>query len=314
MRRSWTLALVVLPVVAACGGGRAPEAAVPPAAPSPAITPADLKLRSAIFADDSMLGRRAGTVGNVSGNAYIAGELARLGLKPAGDSGGFLQRVPLTSYALDTARTALRAGASALAAFSDFYPYQPTFAVPVRPINGAQLVYVGAPADSAAWPTREALQGKLVVFRSAGDGQSIGAPNLGPQGPFGQVAGIAVTHIDPLIGQFGDYLRAPRVEVKAGDQAPPGVTQPRMLFVPDGVGREALRQAARRAQAGRGRPDGAGRRRLRGQGSPGDERRGGARRLRPGAPRRVRRARRAQRRDRHRGRRWITTASAPTTR
>ena len=93
--------------------------------------------------------------------------------------------------------------------------------MPVRPINGAQLVYVGAPSDSAAWPTREALQGKLVVFRSSGDGQSIGAPNLGPQGPFGQVAGIAVTHIDPLIGQFGDYLRAPRVEVKAGDQAPP---------------------------------------------------------------------------------------------
>jgi hypothetical protein len=232
MRRSWILALVVLPVVAACGGGHAPEAAVPAGGTVPAITPADLKLRSAIFADDSMLGRRAGTVGNVRGNAYIAGELARLGLKPAGDSGGFLQRVPLTSYALDTARTALRAGASALAAFSDFYPYQPTFAVPVRPINGAQLVYVGAPSDSAAWPTREALQGKLVVFRSSGDGQSIGTPNLGPQGPFGQVAGIAVTHIDPLIGQFGDYLRAPRVEVKAGDQAPPGVTQPRMLFLP----------------------------------------------------------------------------------
>jgi hypothetical protein len=104
MRRSWTLALVVLPVVAACGGGRAPEAAVPAGGTVPAITPADLKLRSAIFADDSMLGRRAGTVGNVRGNAYIAGELARLGLKPAGDSGGFLQRVPLTSYALDTAR------------------------------------------------------------------------------------------------------------------------------------------------------------------------------------------------------------------
>ena len=58
--------------------------------------------------------------------------------------------MPLTSYALDTARTALRAGASALAPFSDFYPYQPTFAVPVRPIDGAQLVYIGAPADSAA--------------------------------------------------------------------------------------------------------------------------------------------------------------------
>src|SRR5215207_10483698 len=164
MRRLHTLALLIVPALTACGGGRAAEPVPPAAGTVAAITPADLKRRTLIFADDSMLGRRAGTVGNVRGNAYIAGELARLGLKPAGDSGGFLQRVPLTSYALDTARTALRAGASALAAFSDFYPYQPTFAVPVRPINGAQLVYVGAPADSAAWPTREALQGKLVVF------------------------------------------------------------------------------------------------------------------------------------------------------
>ena len=42
-----------------------------------------------------MLGRRAGTIGNVRGNAYIVAELTRLGLKPAGDAGGFLQRVPL---------------------------------------------------------------------------------------------------------------------------------------------------------------------------------------------------------------------------
>ena len=59
------------------------------------------------------------------------------------------------------------------------------------------------------------------MFRSAGDGQSLGAPDLGPQGPFGQMAGIAVTHIDPLLGQFGDYLRAPRVEVKAATRRRP---------------------------------------------------------------------------------------------
>ncbi len=231
MRRSWILALM-LPIGAACGGGRPPEAVAPTGATVAAITPADLKRRSLIFADDSMLGRRAGTEGNVRGNAYIAGELARLGLKPAGDDGGYLQRVPLASYALDTTRTALQAGGNKLRAFADYYPYQPTFAVPVRPLDGAQIVYVGAPADSATWPSREALQGKLVLFRSTGDGPSIGAPDLGPQSRFAQVAGIAVTHIDPLLGQFADYLRAPRVEVKTGDQPPPGVTQPRMLFVP----------------------------------------------------------------------------------
>ncbi|MEP6688902.1 MAG: M28 family peptidase [Gemmatimonadales bacterium] len=232
MRRIRTLALLLLPIGAACGGGHAPEAVAPAGPTTTAITAADLKRRSLIFAADSMLGRRAGTAGNVRGNAYIAGELARLGLKPAGDDGGYLQRVPLASYALDTTRTAIQAGGTKLAAFTDYYPYQATFAVPVRPIDGAQIVYVGAAADSATWPTREALQGKLVLFRSAGDGGSISTPDLGPKGRFAQVAGFAVTHIDPLLGQFADYLRAPRVEVKDGDQPPPGVTQPRMLFVP----------------------------------------------------------------------------------
>jgi hypothetical protein len=233
MRRSWTLALFVAPIAAACGGGgRAPEAVAPAGATTAAITPADLKRRSLIFADDSMQGRRAGTAGNVRGNAYIANELARLGLKPGGDDGGYLQRVPLASYTLDTTRTALQAGGTRLTVFTDYFPYQASFAVPVRPLNGAEVVYVGGGADSAAWPTREALQGKLVLYRSSGDGGSINTPDLGPGGRFGQVAGFAVTEIDPLLGQFGDYLRAPRTEVKESEQPPPGVTQPRMLFIP----------------------------------------------------------------------------------
>ena len=86
MRRSWSLALVLLS--AACGGTRSPAPPAPTGGTTAAITAADLKSRSYIFADDSMLGRRAGTSGNVRGNAYIAGELARLGLKPGGDDGG----------------------------------------------------------------------------------------------------------------------------------------------------------------------------------------------------------------------------------
>src|SRR5215207_7482126 len=131
MRRLHTLALLIVPALTACGGGRAAEPVAPAAGTTAAITPADLKRRSLVFADDSMLGRRAGTAGNVRGNAYIAAELARLGLKPAGDDGGYLQRVPLASYSLDTTRTALQAGGQRLAPFTDYYPYQATFAVPV---------------------------------------------------------------------------------------------------------------------------------------------------------------------------------------
>jgi peptidase M28-like protein len=239
MHRSWALALALLPA-AACGGARTPAPPAPAGATTPAITAADLKTRSYIFADDSMQGRRAGTAGNVRGNAYIAGELARLGLKPGGDNGGYLQRIPLTSYSVDSARANLRAGTTALAPFRDYLPDQPTFAVPVRSLDGAQVVYIGTIGDTAALPPREALKGKLVVFRSQANGSSLGAPDLSPQGHLGAVAGIAVTQIDPLLEQFADYLRAPRLELKESADAPPGVTQPRMLFVPTAAAEKFL--------------------------------------------------------------------------
>jgi hypothetical protein len=233
MRRSWSLALAL--ISAACGGARTPAPPAPAGATAPAITAADLKTRSYIFADDSMQGRRAGTLGNVRGNAYIAGELARLGLKPGGDDGGYLQRIPLTSYSVDTARANLRAGSTVLAPFRDYVPYQPTFAVPARSLDGAQVVYIGTGADTAALPSREALKGKVVLVRSQPSGNSLGTPDLSPQGRFGEIAGIAITQIDPLLSQFADYLRAPRIEVREADAIPPGVTQPRMLFVPTGA-------------------------------------------------------------------------------
>jgi hypothetical protein len=180
-----------------------------------------------------MLGRRAGTRGNVRGNAYIAAEAARFGLKPAGDSGGFLQHVPLVSYALDSAAATLHAGTLTLAPFGDYYPYQPIYAVPARPIAGAPIVYLGTVADSASYPSREALQGKLVVFRSSSTSStSLGAPDLSPQGRLGLIAGIAITQIDPLIAQFATSFRTPKLEIKGSIHAPPGATQPRILFLP----------------------------------------------------------------------------------
>src|SRR5690242_18338640 len=239
MRLSRLIALAVLPVLWSCAGARPPEAKTGQPAPSggttAAITPTDLKARISIFADDSMLGRRAGTVGNVRGNAYIAAEAGRLGLKPAGDSGSFLQHVPLVSYALDSAGATLAAGSGSLAPFADYYPYQPVFAVPARPIAGAPIVYLGAIADSASLPSRDALKGKLVVFRSEATGNNLGAPDLSSPGRLGLIAGIAITHIDPLIAKYATSFRSPRLEIKGAIQAPPGATQPRILFFPTGA-------------------------------------------------------------------------------
>jgi hypothetical protein len=61
------------------------------------ITPADLKSRLYLYADDSMMGREAGTIGNYKATAYIAAEVKRLGLEPAGDNGTYFQNIKSTS-------------------------------------------------------------------------------------------------------------------------------------------------------------------------------------------------------------------------
>ena len=236
MRRFRSVPLFTISILAACGGGSAgpTEAPSPRAATAAAISPADLRARISIFADDSMAGRRTGMPGNVKGNAYIAAEAGRLGLKPMGDAGSFLQQVPLTRYAVNDSAATLRAGSNALTVWKDYFPYQSLHELPARSIDGAQVVYIGGAADSASLPPREALQGKIVVFRNDTDGTTISAPDLNPQGRLGLVSGIMLTRIDPVIAKFEESLRQPQVSLKSDLQIPPGVTQPRMLFLPTG--------------------------------------------------------------------------------
>src|SRR6266540_4585267 len=63
----------------------------PPARTQTAITPADLMTRLYLYADDSMMGRLAGSEYNLKATAYIASEVKRMGLQPAGDSGGYFR-------------------------------------------------------------------------------------------------------------------------------------------------------------------------------------------------------------------------------
>jgi hypothetical protein len=59
------------------------------------ITASDMKRRIEIIADDSMGGRDTPSRGLDATARYIAGEFRRLGLTPAGDTGGFIQRYPI---------------------------------------------------------------------------------------------------------------------------------------------------------------------------------------------------------------------------
>lgn len=58
-----------------------------------AITAGEFRTRLEVYADDSMLGRGAGTIGNRKATEYIAGEFRKLGLEPAGDTGTYFQDI-----------------------------------------------------------------------------------------------------------------------------------------------------------------------------------------------------------------------------
>ena len=86
-------ALALIPGASLCAQSRA----VPPAVQRglETITAADVRRRIEIIAHDSMGGRDTPSRGLELTAAYIAAEFARFGLRPAGDSGTFIQRYPL---------------------------------------------------------------------------------------------------------------------------------------------------------------------------------------------------------------------------
>jgi hypothetical protein len=129
-----------------------------------AITVDDAMSRLYIFADDSMMGRRAGDIGGLKGTAYLEKEVRRLGLVPAGDNGTFFQAVPLYTRTLDV-KSQLTADTDALTAGTDYIPFHPDGKP--RPIDGAQVIYAGNMADTTSVITAQQAAGKVVAITGA---------------------------------------------------------------------------------------------------------------------------------------------------
>ena len=66
------------------------------------LTPADMRARIALLSDDSLRGRNTPSPELDQTATYIAAEFRRLGLQPAGDSGGYIQRYPIRCTRPDT--------------------------------------------------------------------------------------------------------------------------------------------------------------------------------------------------------------------
>jgi len=134
------------------------------------ITVEDVKTRTYIIADDSMEGRDTGRRGGRRSAQYIAGELKRLGLEPAGDNGTYLQQIPWLARTPDTTAV-LRAGTTTLRWSTDYLVLPKlgfALALGGQPFGGGfrgenvATVYGGKIGDSTIAP--DLIRGKVVVF------------------------------------------------------------------------------------------------------------------------------------------------------
>ena len=180
-----------------------------PARTQTAITPADLMTRLYLYADDSMMGRLAGSEYNLKATAYIASEVKRMGLQPAGDSGGYFQNVPLVKRQLD-ASSGLSVDGRALRPWDDFVPRDPGSAT--RNFDGAQVVYAGVLGDSTQL-TSEQAAGKFIVIgvRRGGNLPPAAQVNRGALlAKYRTAAGIAVEALETFPPQAVDFFRRPQ--------------------------------------------------------------------------------------------------------
>lgn len=198
----------------------------PPAPTVSAITAADLMTRLYLFADDSMLGREAGTLASLKGTDYIARELAQLGLEPAGDNGGWFQDIPLERTGPDPS-TRLAVGDRDFSFGADFLIFPP-----IAQLGGlgarfeaanVPIVYGGRLGDPALIAP-EAAAGKLILFQPAdGPGGWQFWARFGPQqwaryaGARGFIIAALETVPDPVRGFLtGAAISLPDTSARTG--------------------------------------------------------------------------------------------------
>ena len=193
--------VAVLALSGACSTTQAPattaSAAMPVSGPLPlkyvgpstsaAISAQDLMTRLYVYADDSLQGREAGTVGHMKATAYIADQVRKLGLVPAGDNGTYFQNVPFISRRFDPSTTLTVDGAT-LTAFTDFVASPFRGALP-RSIDGVQAVYGGVLGDTTNEITAAQAAGKLVVMSA---GRSVRFGRIGANSPLAGAAAVAI--------------------------------------------------------------------------------------------------------------------------
>lgn len=218
LRPSSRAALAVL-AAAACTRSPAntPAPGAAPAASHAAISAADLRSRLYAYADDSMRGRQAGTIDNIRSTAWIAEQVKRIGLQPAGDNGTYFQDVPLIRREL-AANSSLSVDGTPFTLWTDFAPIDLGSSSP--PIDGAGSIFVGRLADTSTMAPAAAGAGKIVIVRAA-SGMPIFLAYQRVADRYPGAVAVAFGNQDNIVKQVGLYFGAGQVSLKK-DQAPSG--------------------------------------------------------------------------------------------
>jgi hypothetical protein len=190
-------------------------ARVRPAPTASGISVRDLQIRLYQFADDSMQGRQVGRVGNKKGTDYIAAELRRLGVIPAGDDGTYFQVLPYHLRRF-TPSSRVTVNGTPLAWNTDVVAL-PGARAP-RPIADATVVFGGTQGDTTTQIPAAAAAGKFVVLLPA-PGRRTGPAGVafggrgGPTAPgrFDAATAVAVIDLDDLTPAQRVALNEPTV-------------------------------------------------------------------------------------------------------
>jgi hypothetical protein len=148
------------------------------------------------------MGRQIGRVGNYKGTAYIASEVKRLGLVPAGDNGTFFQVLP---YHLKqfTTHSRLSVDGNPLAWGKDWVAVPGTRAP--RPITNVEVVFGGTNGDTTKQISASQAAGKFVVLlpgaptaNTGRGGRGGGRGGFGAPSRFADAVAVATIDLDAL--------------------------------------------------------------------------------------------------------------------
>ena len=144
-----------------CASPLAAQSAVTRAAGT--ITQADVARRVGIIAHDSMMGRDTPSRGLDLTAQYVASEFKRFGLKPAGDSGGYIQHYSIYRRKLNVANSTILFRGEAEVPVSFAEGALVLFGeAPLQPVVGT-MVLLGGPVDPAQIPA-DAVKDKVIVW------------------------------------------------------------------------------------------------------------------------------------------------------